>query len=198
LGVRSVPIEQLVGTDSKTNALFVIDGHHRVALARRRGGEMIDADITEFVSPAPLPPGADIGDVLLRQLELVFLDESGLREARPEMRVAASRPAVYLELLETMQVHGYHLMQDQNRVLGTAEIATDWYDNVYAPAIRAIERERLGPDYRDDPDADLFLLLHRRRRDSFPSCGCPPLAETFETVVVDVATRSRSRLFRRR
>ena len=121
---------------------FVIDGHHRVALARRDGGETIDAEVTEFVSRVPLPPGADMVEVVLRQLERVFLEESGLAEARGRVRVTASRPAVYLELLENLQVHGYHLMRDQGRVLGTAEIAADWYDSIYAPAIRAVERDR--------------------------------------------------------
>jgi hypothetical protein len=102
---------------------FVIDGHHRVALARRRGGELIDADITEFVAPVPLPPGADMVEVVLRQLERVFLQESGLAEARRDVRFAASRPAIYLELLENLQVHGYHLMREQDRVLSAAEIA---------------------------------------------------------------------------
>ena len=177
---------------------FVIDGHHRVALARRRGGELIDADVTEFVAPVPLPPGADMMEVVLRQLERVFLEDSGLAEARREVRLSASRPAVYLELLENIQVHGYHLMRDQDRVLSAPEIAADWYDGVYAPTIGAIERERLGKDYRDAPDADLFLLLHRRRRDGFPSCGCPALEETFDTVAADVAAKRRPSLVRRR
>jgi hypothetical protein len=180
------------------DSYFVIDGHHRVGLARRRGRELIDADVTEFVAPVPLPPAADMVEVVLRQLERVFLEESGLAEARPELRLAASRPAVYLELLENLQVHGYHLMRKQARVLGAAEIAADWYESVYAPAIRALERKRLGRDHREAPDADLFLLLHRRRRDGFPSCGCPPLDETFATVAADVAAGRRARLFRRR
>jgi hypothetical protein len=157
---------------------FVIDGHHRVALARRHGGETIDADVTEFVSRVPLPAGADMVEVVLRELERVFLEDSGLAEARPATRVVASRPARYLELLENLQVHGYHLMLEQDRVLGKGEIASDWYERIYAPVIRAIERDRLDKDLRDVPDADLFLLLHRRRRDAFPSCGCPPLEET--------------------
>jgi hypothetical protein len=122
-------------------------------------------------------------EVVLRQLELVFLEESGLAAARGGVRVAASRPAVYLELLENLQVHGYHLMREEDRVLGNAEIAADWYDNVYAPAIRAIERDRLGKRFREAPDADLFLFLHRHRREGFPSCGCPPLEATFGGVV---------------
>src|SRR3954471_9913485 len=38
---------------------FVIDGHHRTALARRAGAEMIDADVTELIARVPLPAGAD-------------------------------------------------------------------------------------------------------------------------------------------
>jgi hypothetical protein len=168
---------------------FVIDGHHRVALARRHGGESIDADVTEFVARVPLPPGADMVEVILRELERVFLEESGLSEARSDVRLSASRPAVYLELLENLQVHGYHLMREHDRVLGNAEIAADWHDRVYAPLIDSIERDRLGKDLRDAPDADLFLLLHRRRREEYPSCGCPPLEQTAARAVAENARK---------
>jgi hypothetical protein len=177
---------------------FVVDGHHRVALARSRGGELIDADVTEFVASVPLPAGADMVEVVLRQLERVFLEDSGLAEARPQARVAASRPAVYLELLENLQVHGYHLMRERERVLGVAEIAGDWYDQVYAPTLRAVDRARLGKDYRDAPDADAFLMLHRHRREGFPSCGCPPLSETAVALASEVEAQGRRRLLRRR
>ena len=62
---------------------FVIDGHHRAALARRRGAEMIDADVTELIARVPLPAGADMLEVVLRELERIFLEDSGLAEARP-------------------------------------------------------------------------------------------------------------------
>jgi hypothetical protein len=168
---------------------FVIDGHHRVALARRSGGETIDADVTEFIARVPLPAGADMVELVLRELERVFLEDSGLAEARPGLRVASSRPALYLELLENLQVHGYHLMLERERVLGTAEIAADWHDRIYGPVVAAIERDRLGKEYRDVPDGDLFLLLHRKRREGFPSCGCPPLAETVDAIAAAPAKR---------
>ena len=52
---------------------FVIDGHHRAALARRGGAEMIDADVTELIARVPLPAGADMLEVVLRELERIFL-----------------------------------------------------------------------------------------------------------------------------
>lgn len=179
------------------DSYFVIDGHHRVTLARRTGAQSIDADITEFVARVPLPAGADLLEVVLRQLEIVFLDESGLAEARSGVRIGASRPAIYLQLLENLQVHGYHLMRDQDRVVSDVEIAADWYDNVYSPAISVVDREHLGRDLRDAPDGDLFMLLHEHRRDAFPSCGCPPLMETYEQVVADGKAKRHLNPFRR-
>ncbi len=44
---------------------FVIDGHHRTALARRGGAEWIDADVTELIAGVPLSAGADMLDVCL-------------------------------------------------------------------------------------------------------------------------------------
>ena len=109
---------------------FVIDGHHRASLARRGGEEMIDADVTELIARVPLPAGADMLDVVLRELERIFLEDSGLAEVRPGVRVSVSRPAHYLELLENIQVHGYHMMRGRGHVREDAEIAADWYDGI--------------------------------------------------------------------
>jgi hypothetical protein len=173
---------------------FVIDGHHRVALARRGGAEMIDADVTEVIARVPLAAGADMLEVVLRELERIFLEDSGLAEALPGVRVPVSRPAHYLELLENIQVHGYHLMRDRGRVLENAEIAANWHDAIYAPTLAAVDGLRLDRVYRDAPAGDLFLVLHRHRRDAFPSTGCPHLAQTVVSVIGDEGRRPRLRL----
>lgn len=177
---------------------FVIDGQHRTALARRAGATMIDADVTELVARVPLPAGADMLEVVLRELERIFLEDGGLAEARPGVRVPVSRPAHYLELLENIQVHGYHLMRGRGRVLENAEIAADWYDVIYTPTLGAIDRLRLGRAHRNAPRGDLFLHLHRHRRDAFPAGGCPHLAQTVVAVIGDGGRRSRLRLPGRR
>ena len=162
---------------------FVIDGHHRAALARRSGAEMIDADVTELIARVPLPAGADMLDVVLGQLERIFLEDSGLAEARPGARIPVSRPAHYLELLENVQVHGYHRMKGFDRVLSDSEIADDWYESIYMPTLEAIDRLRLARVYEDAPAGDLFLVLHRNRRDAFPRIGCPHVAQTVVSVI---------------
>jgi ParB/Sulfiredoxin domain len=237
LGVREIPLDALVGTDSRASSFtrdfrplhafsrerlrslesafadgafppivtvklgetyFVIDGHHRAALARRRGAEMIDADVTELIARVPLPAGADMLEVVLRQLERIFLEDSGLAKAHPGVRIPVSRPAHYLELLENIQVHGYHGMQKLGRVLEDAEIADDWYDAIWMPTQAAIERLSLARLYSDAPPGDLFLVLHRHRRDAFPRVGCPHLAQTVVSVIGDRGKPRRLLLPRRR
>jgi hypothetical protein len=235
LGVRAIPLDALVGTDSRAGSFtrdfrpllassrdrlrsleaafadgafppivavklgetyFVIDGHHRTALARRGAAEWIDADVTELIARVPLSAGADMLEVVLRELERIFLEDSGLAEARPGVRVLVSRPAHYLELLENIQIHGYHMMRGRGNVLEDAEIAADWYDAIYTPTLAAFDRLRLGGTERDArPPGDLFLVLHRQhRRDAFPSTGCPHLAQTVVSVIGDGGRRRRLRL----
>ena len=159
------------------DAYFVIDGHHRVAIARQRGTEMIDADVTELRARWHLPANADIVELIHAQQERIFMEDSGLDRALPQLRLRVSRPSGYLELLENIQIHGYHLMLDANRVLERGEIARHWYETQFRPAGDAIRDDRGELFCRNATDADLFLWAYRQRRELVPERGCFALAE---------------------
>jgi hypothetical protein len=173
------------------DAYFVIDGHHRVASARRQGIEMIDAEVTELRARWHLGPDADVVELIHAEQERVFMTESGLAETRPNARIRFSRPAGYLELLENVQIHGYHTMRKAGRVLEPPEIAAAWYDEIYRPAVEATRREGLTAVFPDATEADLFLAIYQRRRELFPDCGCPPLEETAPELLNDVPPSGR-------
>jgi hypothetical protein len=149
---------------------FLEDGHHRVAIAKQRGAEFIDAEITQLRTRSPLPPEADIGLLIHIEQERLFRDESGLQEARPQASIALTRPHGYLELLELVRVHGYHLMKERGEVVSDAEIAGDWYDRVYLPVMEAA-REAALDELFPGTDGDLFLWLHHRRQALYPERG---------------------------
>lgn len=157
------------------DAYFVIDGHHRVAVARRRRVEMIDAEVTELVARWHLDADADIVELIHAEQQRIFMQDSGLEQTRPDAHIAFSRPAGYLELLENVQIHGYHLMVEQGRALGPGMIAADWYERVYLPTIEAIRREGLAEADSEATEGDLFLRAYQRRRVEYPDRGCPPL-----------------------
>jgi hypothetical protein len=147
---------------------FVVDGHHRVAIARQRGIDFIDAEITRLRSRYPLPPDADIGAIIMAEQQRRFMEESGLERARPEARIEFSRPQGYIELLEHIKIHGFHLMMERAELSSMEEIAGDWYDRVYLPTVEAIRREGLHDLWPRATDADLFLWVGQRRRELFP------------------------------
>jgi hypothetical protein len=157
-------------------AYFVIDGHHRVAVARRKGIEQIDAEVTELSTKWTLPADADMALIIHVEQQRWFEEMSGLERGRPNVRIRLTRTADYVELLENVQIHGYHQMLERDRALPAAEIAGDWYDHIYAPVMKAVRREgTAGPERTE---GDLFLELYRRRRDRYAECGCPPLEES--------------------
>jgi hypothetical protein len=150
---------------------FVVDGHHRVAIAKQLGMDYIDAEVTRLRTRFPLPEGADIARIIFREQEGLFMEESGLARARPEAHIEVSRPHGYVELLEQVKVHGYHLMMERGEVLPPEEIAADWYDWVYLPVVVAMHNAGLFELYPRALEGDLFLWVQQRRRELFTELG---------------------------
>jgi hypothetical protein len=150
---------------------FLEDGHNRVAIAKQRGAEFIDAEITRLRTRSPLPPEADVGLLIHIEQQRQFMEESGLHETRPHASITLSRPHGYLELLELVRVHGYHLMRERGAVVSDAEIAGDWYEEVYLPVIEAAREASLDELFPGATDGDLFLWLHHHRLVLYPERG---------------------------
>lgn len=176
------------------DAYFVVDGHHRVAIARARGYATVDADVTELHARWHLPADADLVELVRAEQQRIFLDESGLGDAGAAIR--PSSPAGYVELLENVQIHGYHALFAAGRMLTRAEVAADWLERAYRPTLAAIGAEGLDGLFADATAADLYLHAYRRRRENVPDGGCPSLAD----VVRELAAEERARrpLLRRR
>jgi hypothetical protein len=150
---------------------YVIDGHHRVAIAKAIKQEFIDAEVTELFSRYDIPPNADIGRLILMEQEELFMAQSGLDRARPEAGIHFTRPNGYIELLEVIRAHGYELCKQEGRVLSDEEVAGAFYDDIYLPAVEAIKKEGLPAALPDATDADLFLWVWQTRRTLFPEHG---------------------------
>jgi hypothetical protein len=145
-------------------AYFVVDGHHRVAIAKRMGVEMIDAEVTVLRTRHPLPPDIDVRKLIFLEQRRILMDDSGLDRSRPEVTIDFSRPDGYVQLLELIKVHGYHLMQERGEVIPPPDVSGDWYDRVYFPTIAAIQREGLAGEFAGATEGDLFLWIWERRR----------------------------------
>ncbi|MPZ91983.1 MAG: transcriptional regulator [Actinobacteria bacterium] len=150
---------------------FVVDGHHRVAIAKQTKIEYIDAEVTELHPRRALPEGLDLGRVIFAEQERIFLEESGLAEALPDVNIEFSKPDGYPELLELIQMYGYRLMLERNEIVPPPVAAEHWHENIYTPAVEAIRDEKLHELFPRATEADLYLLVHQRRLALFPERG---------------------------
>jgi hypothetical protein len=175
-------------------AYFLVDGHHRVAIARQRGARSIDAEVTRLKTRFPLPEDADIAQVIHSEQQGMFLAESGLDRARPEAVIEFSRPQGYPELLELVKAHGYDLTAARGSAVPAEEVAAHWYDEVYLPAVEAIHREGLADLFPELTDGDLYLKVYQWRRAVFPHKG----GMSFEEAARIVRDTEREAVRRRR
>jgi hypothetical protein len=174
-------------------SFFVVDGHHRVALARQKGIEYIDAEITRLRARFELPAGIDVGRIILAEQQHMFMELSGLERARPEARIDFSRPRGYVELLEIVKVYAYQVSVDQGRVVPIEEAAGEFYDSMYLPTIETIKQEGLGEVIENHTEADLFLWVYERRQSLFAEYGELGLEDVVRREKQERQRRSRTR-----
>lgn len=95
------------------DAYFVIDGHHRVSVARALGAPTIEAHVREFLSDVPILPEDSIEELVLRRGRADFLEATGIEGGPDDFRV--TEPDGYERLLDHISKHRYYLGLDQKR-----------------------------------------------------------------------------------
>jgi len=151
---------------------FVIDGHHRVGLAKHMGVDQIDAEVTVIHTDLDIHDALTFRELIQLEMRRWFMRESGLAATFPDAEISFTRPEGWAELLEHVRLHGYHMMMARATVVPIEEIAADWYRRTFLPTIEAIREERLSElTPRESTDADLFLWVHQKRRAMFTSHG---------------------------
>jgi hypothetical protein len=141
---------------------YVIDGHHRVSVARSLGRDVINARVVEVKTRAPLGSHVDAAALLRAAEYSAFLDSTQLHRLRPEARLECSRLGRYDEIFKHILGHRYFIGLERGRELSLAEAAVSWYDNVYTPIAKLIRKYRvleLMPDWKE---ADLYVEITRR------------------------------------
>lgn len=141
---------------------YVIDGHHRVSVARSLGRETISARVVEVSTRAPIGKGVD-GDALLRASEYAqFLETTRLHRTRPDARLECSRLGRYDELLKHILGHRYFLGLERGREVALPEAAASWYDRVFLPVAGVIRKHGVVAQFPGWTEADLYVEITRR------------------------------------
>lgn len=141
------------------DAYFVVDGHHRVSVARQQGQTFIDAEVNELQSRVPVTADLRLEDLDALQAYRAFLEQTKLDVLRPEQSILLTMPGDYVKLLDHIRVHKYFVDRAETRSLSAEEAVTHWYDSVYLPLVHAIRKDKLLQDFAGHTEADLYLWV---------------------------------------
>jgi len=141
---------------------YVIDGHHRVSVARSLGRPTITARVIDVKTRAPLGSHVDAAELLRAAEYSRFLEVTQLDKVRPEARLECSRLGRYDELLKHILGHQYFLGLERGHAVTLPEAAASWYDTVYRPIADVIRRHHVMEHLPGWTEADVYVEITRR------------------------------------
>jgi len=141
------------------DAYFVLDGNHRVSIAREMGLDMIEAYVTELYTRVPVSASITPEELQNKATYVEFLEQTRLDLIIPGIDFSLSRADTYPLLAEHIDVHRYYMGQEQAREIPYEEAALDWYEKVYQPVVEMINSSGLREEFPRLTVTDLYLWV---------------------------------------
>ena len=121
---------------------FVVDGHHRVSVARQLGHDVIDAYVTEIVTEIPVDSATRPHDLPLKSHQRLFYERVPLpAQARERIRLADEWR--YAELAECVEAWGFRAIQARREFLSRQQVAALWFIEEFVPLVEVLREADL-------------------------------------------------------
>jgi hypothetical protein len=121
---------------------FVVDGHHRVSVARQLRLEVIEANVTEIITEVPAGRDTRISDLTLKSHERLFFERVPL-PAEARARIQLSDEWRYAGLAEGVEAWGFRAMQVNREFMDRGQVARAWFEQEYAPVVEVLREADL-------------------------------------------------------
>jgi len=142
------------------NLYFVIDGHHRVSVARAQGAREIEAHVTEIETVLDTEGIGGRRDLEGKNWGLRFLKRVPLTGER-RAAINCTDPHNYHRLAEMIEAWACRLMHQEEAYFDKQAMARRWFDEEYTPVLEMIEEA--GVRGRDETGADAYIRVAGER-----------------------------------
>ncbi len=140
-------------------AFFVIDGNHRVSVARQLRMKTIEAEVIRFNASVPIDRNTDIANLIIAREYSDFLKQTNLDELRPQQNIRFTRPGRYATILEHIDKRHYFLGLELGRPISYEEAVESWYDSLYRPLLEIFEQDGILARFPKRTAADLYVWV---------------------------------------
>ncbi len=144
-------------------AYFVLDGNHRVSVARQLGVTRIEAYVTKIQTRVPLSPEDRPDDLIVKAEYAEFLEHTRLNELLPGAVLQVTAPGGYPRLELHIEVQHFQLETELGAGIPYEQAVQHWYHEVYLPTVELIREQGILQEYPERTEADLYLWLTAHR-----------------------------------
>jgi hypothetical protein len=171
---------------------FVVDGHHRVSVAREQGQLYIEADVRECATRVNITADIKPEDLEILQDKVNFLERTSLDTLIPDAYIKLTIPDGFERMLEHIAVHHYFMGLDLKRDITEEEAIIHWYETVYMPVINLIRDTNIIKEFPGKTEGDLYLWIldHQHYLSSEEGAPLQPPEEAARTFFSDDAAKS--------
>ena len=182
---------------------FVLDGNHRVSVARQLGARHIQANVTKVITKVAISPDIQHDELIVKAEYAEFLDYSSLDVLRPEADMSVTAPGQYHKLDQQISIVRDFKGNDLGQEISYEEAVAHWFDEFYLPVANAIRDRGLLREFPERTVTDLFLWVYEHRNtlekalgwDIEPEEAASDLAERYSPGVLRKISRMWEKIF---
>jgi len=142
---------------------FVMDGNHRVSIAKQEGFTSIEARVIEVRTNVPLTPDVQPDDLIIKAEYAEFLEDTRIMDLRPNVDLSVSIPGQYEKLMSQIYLQKFIMVEDQKLNASLQDAVEAWYDNIYIPLAEAIRDRGLLRWFPNRTITDLYIWIAENR-----------------------------------
>nr|MDQ3005243.1 universal stress protein [Chloroflexota bacterium] len=142
---------------------FVMDGNHRVSIARQEGMTFIEAHVIEVRTNVPLTPDVQPDDLIIKAEYAEFLEATRIMDLRPNVDLSVTIPGQYGKLMEQICTQECLLEHERKGIVPFQNVVEDWYDNIYIPLAETIRDRGLLRWFPNRTITDLYIWIAENR-----------------------------------
>ena len=136
---------------------FVLDGNHRVSVARQRDHKTIEAYVWEFPAPADFSAETDIDELLIETERAAFLERVGEDNEQAGRSMVFTCPGCYKDVSQQVELYRHDIQKASDEPISFQFAFSNWYEDAYMPAVEAIRQDEQLSRFPGRTEADLFI-----------------------------------------
>jgi len=168
---------------------FVIDGNHRVSIARQEGWETIEAHVIEIQTDIPLTRDVQPDELIIKAEYADFLAQTDLNKFPEFMDLRITIPGGYQKLLDEVCVCHCQIQEEGQPECTLQDSAESWYREIYLPFAEAVRERGMMRWFPNRTVTDLYVWMIEHRAELEKELGWSIRPEVAAEAVVHHRSR---------